>query len=323
MLEVTEDTIHDLVQAWSEYVDFPNIEPRPRHVMSQWDVSQITDFDGVFVSCSDKLFTFPGNDIGGWTFGPGPITMRYMFWTCTFVPPSIAKWDVSNVVDMRYMFFVENDDDDDAMNVPLQTWNVSKVTKMTKMFAGRRRFNQPLETWDVSNVVNMHGMFDSCETFNQSLARWNVSNVVDMNYMFYGANSFNQSLASWKLHNDCIALRMLASASFANDPPVFPKNILNESAMFVFGVNGEPRAEMYRLYQQTRTTNPYLKHCSATPTVGDIARNVRAIVFPTVLELWMVDQLATTPGTMEPNLLHDTIRIEDIRRRVLEMVGVF
>ncbi len=338
MLEVTDDTFDALIREWVNYLESPNINPRPSHGMSQWDVSQVTDFEGAFISASKKLFTFPGNDIGDWKFGPGPFSMDYMFWRCSYVPPSIAKWNVSNVISMQWMFEVY-EGDDDAMNVPVQAWNVSNVVNMSYMFSGRKRFNQPIGTWDVSNVINMGRMFGNCRAFNQPLGDWNVSNVkympamfygcrafnqplsrwnvekvIEMGGMFSGADSFNQSLASWKIHKQCLVRHMLASASFSNYPPAFPKELLNEPATTVFG---RDEAAIYRLYQQTRTTNPYLQHCSATPTVGEITRNVRAIVFPAVLELWMVDQLAT----MEPNLLHDTTQIDDIRRRLFEFVG--
>ena len=62
----------------------------------------------------------------------------------------IADWDVSNVEDMRAIFFGAH-----AFNQPLNSWNVSNVRNMAFMFCKAESFNQPLNGWDVSKVVDM------------------------------------------------------------------------------------------------------------------------------------------------------------------------
>ena len=46
--------------------------------------------------------------------------------------------------------------------VGLDSWNVSKVTKMDTMFTYCEKFDGDLSSWDVSKVVNMDGMFSKC-----------------------------------------------------------------------------------------------------------------------------------------------------------------
>ena len=135
----------------------------------------------------------------------------------------IGNWDVSNVTDMSFMFYVEcglsqfNQDIShwDVSNVinmegmlggsasfaqDLNQWDVSNVTNMARMFV-YSSFNQPINNWDVSNVTNMQSMFYDNYQFNQDIIQWDVSNVTDMYAMFHQAYSFNQDLSNWPVEN--------------------------------------------------------------------------------------------------------------------------
>ena len=76
----------------------------------------------------------------------------------------ISDWDVSNITDMKYMFFkcekLESVGD-------ISDWNVSKVTNMAYMFAFCKKFNQDLSSWDVSNVRFKTYTFDKCPIKNE------------------------------------------------------------------------------------------------------------------------------------------------------------
>ena len=100
----------------------------------------------------------------------------------------------------------------------ISNWDVSKVTDMSRMFAGAESFNQPLNNWDVSNVEYMYGMFSGATSFNQPLDNWNVSNVTDMSDMFGDAKSFNQPLNKWNVSNITTMLHMFACATSFNQP---------------------------------------------------------------------------------------------------------
>ena len=127
--------------------------------ISNWDVSNVTDMEGMF-GCANS-FNQPLNN-----------------------------WNVSNVTNMEQMFQNAR-----SFNQPLNKWNVSNVTDMYAMFWKARSFNQPLNKWDVSNVTDMDAMFAFASSFNQPLNDWNVSNVHDM---FVEATSFNHALhAPW------------------------------------------------------------------------------------------------------------------------------
>ena len=74
----------------------------------------------------------------------------------------ISRWDVSNVTDMRYMFY----ECDKLKSVgDISGWDVSKVTDMSFMFAFCEKFNQDISNWDVSKlskVFDRIGMFHCC-----------------------------------------------------------------------------------------------------------------------------------------------------------------
>ncbi len=110
----------------------------------------------------------------------------------------ISTWDVSKVTNMNALFAGKKD-----FNENISNWNVSNVTKMDCMFWYAESFNQDLITkrldkneraWDVSNVTSMYGMFRRAASFNGNISNWNTSNVTRMDSMFYEASSFNRDI---------------------------------------------------------------------------------------------------------------------------------
>ena len=108
----------------------------------------------------------------------------------------LEDWDVSNVKDMRCMFY-----NCKYFNSNLSKWDVSNVQNMPSMFEGCRKFNSDLSKWDVSRVENMSNMFEGCKNFNSDLSKWDVSLVKNMNYMFYDCGNFNSDLSKWDVSN--------------------------------------------------------------------------------------------------------------------------
>ena len=86
------------------------------------------------------------------------------------------------------------------LNPDISQWNVSNVIDMRWMFYECKNFNQDLSQWDVSNVKDMYTMFYECNNFNQDISGWNVSNVENMDLMFCGCRNFNQDLSQWKVN---------------------------------------------------------------------------------------------------------------------------
>ena len=86
-------------------------------------------------------------------------------------------------------------------NIDISNWNVSEVQDMRRVFFGCRNLVCDLSKWDVSNVETMDYMFFNCNTFNSNLSGWDVSKVKDMSRMFYDCYNFNSDLSHWDVRN--------------------------------------------------------------------------------------------------------------------------
>jgi len=109
----------------------------------------------------------------------------------------LSKLCTSLVTDMS----TDNDQGlflDADFNQNIVNWDVSNVVNMKWMFINTA-FYQPIGVWDVSNVRSMKGMFQN-SPFNQPIADWDVGKVTDMSWMFSNS-SFNQPIGKW-----CVAL---------------------------------------------------------------------------------------------------------------------
>lgn len=86
---------------------------------------------------------------------------------------------LNNVTDMSEMFFgcIELDG---PSNIDL--WDVSNVMDMTFMFGEAFSFDQYIGSWDVGNVTTTSLMFYAATSFNQDLGNWNVANVEVMRH---------------------------------------------------------------------------------------------------------------------------------------------
>ena len=108
----------------------------------------------------------------------------------------INTWDVSNIRDMSRLFYNKI-----TFNEDISNWDTSNVVNMSEMFGYAWKFNQDIGNWDTSNVIFMRHMFREAEDFNQDISGWDTSNVESMLRMFVYALSFNQDIGSWDTSN--------------------------------------------------------------------------------------------------------------------------
>lgn len=138
----TYDELKEAIQKYSISKKFNN-----KGHISTWDVTNITNFSGLFSN-----------------------TPKFN--------QNINNWDVSNVTDMGYAFagcFM--------FNQPLNNWKVNNVLYMDHMFIGCSSFNQPLNNWNVSNVKDMNEMFMH-SGFNQDISNWVLNENVTTDNIF-------------------------------------------------------------------------------------------------------------------------------------------
>ena len=108
---------------------------------------------------------------------------------------NLGDIDTSKITDMSWLFSHTSRTDFSG----IEKWDVSNVKDMRSMFYGATSFNTDISKWDVSNVRDMSYMFEGATSFNQDISGWNVSNVKDMDSMFLGAKAINQDLSNWDI----------------------------------------------------------------------------------------------------------------------------
>lgn len=120
----------------------------------------------------------------------------------------------------------------DCTKVPVQYWDTSDVTGMSKAFEFAVNFNEPLTCWNTSKVTAMNEMFNRAFSFNQDIDFWDVSSVTNFEAMFKGSPSnihaFNQCIGSWygKIGDDSDLYEMFKQSTCSGidtpDPNVGP-----------------------------------------------------------------------------------------------------
>ena len=124
-----------------------------------------------------------------------------MVYNATDVP------DLSGVDSIRSMFRFAK-----KFNGDLSSWNVSRVTDMSRTFSDATAFNGNVSSWNVSRVTDMSWMFYESDTFDRDISSWNVSRVTDMRYMLSRAFGFNQDISSWNVSGVTDMRRMFANS---------------------------------------------------------------------------------------------------------------
>ena len=75
---------------------------------------------------------------------------------------------------------------------PIEDWDTSQVTDMSRMFYEATSFSADLSRWDVRRVTNMKGMFCEAPSFSANLSQWDVRRVTNMGYMFYKSGIYEK-----------------------------------------------------------------------------------------------------------------------------------
>lgn len=116
--------------------------------------------------------------------------MSYLFKSASyFNSAGVGNWDVSGVTNMKSMF------ENSGFSQPIGAWDTSKVEDMTSMFSGGS-FDQDISGWNTASVTRMGYMF-AYTNYNRDITKWDTSLVFDMGGMFKHNSLFDQDLSSW------------------------------------------------------------------------------------------------------------------------------
>ncbi|WP_167571860.1 BspA family leucine-rich repeat surface protein [Aquimarina algiphila] len=174
--------------------------------VNQWGAQQWTSMENAFYGCSNLVLDATDTPI----LSQANNVSRMFNSAISLVDTQdvMNTWDVSTITTMERMFA-----DADMFNENIASWNVGNVQNFSVMFGGADNFNQNVNDWNigafVTGAVNIDFMFIATASFNQPLNNWDVSKVNRFNYTFSGAAKFNQDLSDWDISSVNSMLGML------------------------------------------------------------------------------------------------------------------
>ena len=129
----------------------------------------------------------------------------------------IDQWDTSRVTDMTRLFSPERDQSLINFNANITHWDISAVTSLKNTFYGNAVINLDLGRWNVSSVKDMSGAFALTQVYEgHGLQNWAsaTSQVVNASHMFRQSLAFNSHhVHLWDLRSLRDASKMFQGAT--------------------------------------------------------------------------------------------------------------
>ena len=167
--------------------------------LDEWNLNENADFSGMFDNTSVSLNEIFKNNKNAKIYHPK--TKDELKKLVGDEGIYLGNIDTSFITDMSELFKYSGRIDFSG----IKSWDVSNVKNMSYMFYVAENFNSDISAWDVSNVKNMSYMFYKATNFNSDISGWDVSNVENMSRMFYGARKFNGDISGWDIKDEiCI-----------------------------------------------------------------------------------------------------------------------
>ena len=133
---------------------------------------------------------------------PDSSYMFYNMWWLTWL--DLKKFNTSKVLDMSYMFSMENVGGTKLTDLDLSSFDTSNVTNMSHMFYKFGSLESiEFGNWNISNLIDMSSMFSNCTKLtNLDVWNWNTSSVENMNSLFsYCTNLDDIDISDWDTSN--------------------------------------------------------------------------------------------------------------------------
>lgn len=156
-----------------------------------------------------------------------PETKKELKALCDDLTISLKDIDTSKITDMSELFYSSKRDNFDG----IENWDVSNVTNMRMMFF-HTAFNGDLSAWNVAKVEDISYMFSECRDFVGSfISEWDFSSLKYADYAF-DATALDTDLSEVKTPNLISANFLLSGCSnestiesLARNHKAFGKNI--------------------------------------------------------------------------------------------------
>ena len=184
--------------------------------VSEWDVSNVTNMEGIFNNCNvfdcdfskwntsnvenlnfafHKCYNFKGNGLDNWNIS-NVKKMDFIFYECkNFTGKTIENWNTLNIEHAWYAFAYCNN-----FNANLYKWKINNCEFIGGMFFNCIKFEgNGLENWNTSKIKSMSDIFNNCPKLKCNLSKWDVSNVTHMEGMFCGCSNIKCDLSNWNV----------------------------------------------------------------------------------------------------------------------------
>ena len=153
---------------------------------SNWNTGNVTDMSYLFAGCS----ALTGVSLTAYN-SANVTNMEHLFSGCSSLSSLSygSSWNTSKVTNMSNVFA-----NTAFSSITLTGWNLANVTDMSRMFLNCSRLTNiySIDTRDTGSATDMSAMFQGCSALTSlDLHRWNTSNVTKMSYMFSGCSGLN------------------------------------------------------------------------------------------------------------------------------------
>lgn len=116
---------------------------------------------------NDKSYTAVDNDILNDKIGSNDVVFYESICTSLVTDMNLSNSEAGGV------FY------DSTINPLISSWDVSNVVDMSYMFNDSINFNADISIWDTVNVSNMDSMLQGTSSFDQNISNWCVINIPD------------------------------------------------------------------------------------------------------------------------------------------------
>lgn len=153
------------------------------------DVSEVTDFDSIFIGCS----ALKNVDLSGWNTGNSE-TFAGMFCDCSSLEHvNVANWDTKNCTDVSIMF----NGCTNLKCLDVSEWCTSSLQDMHCFAADCINLETAsVEDWDISFVENFFSAFANCFKLKKpDLSKWGISEyAISRLYVPYEEDKMTSSM---------------------------------------------------------------------------------------------------------------------------------
>ena len=176
VLDADGDGVSDILDTCADTPESAEVDENGCEVVTSSFI--YLDENGVTIKASENAVIGESYVLDGVSYLIVDSTMLYQMINDSL---DVTKIITSFVTDMSYMFPSSN------FNQDISHWDISNVKNMRVMFYYNSSFNQDISYWDVSEVTDMGDMLASASSFNQDLSAWDVDKVTFCND--FSANS--------------------------------------------------------------------------------------------------------------------------------------